>query len=255
VCIITNPVNSTVPIARAIFQKAGVYDPARLFGVTTLDVCRANTFVAEKLGVSSESVSVPVVGGHAGATILPLLSQCSHNILGRLSALEAAALTTRIQNAGTEVVNAKAGAGARLAALPALLGSCARSHTGVACAGSATLSMAYAAYLFASACLKAMNGYAGIVECAYVDCNTVPGCSFFAQRVKLGRRGVVHKFGLGSLNADERAALDAATPQLISEIQKGLDFAPKPPAAAPAAIPATGRDTAGPITAPGGKLL
>jgi malate dehydrogenase len=43
--IISNPVNSTVPIAAEVLKKAGVYDPKRLFGVTTLDVVRANTFV------------------------------------------------------------------------------------------------------------------------------------------------------------------------------------------------------------------
>ncbi len=48
ICIITNPVNSTVPIAKAVLEKAGVYDKKRLFGVTTLDVVRSNTFIAEK---------------------------------------------------------------------------------------------------------------------------------------------------------------------------------------------------------------
>ena len=43
--LISNPVNSTVPIAAEVFKKAGVYDPKRLLGVTTLDVVRANTFV------------------------------------------------------------------------------------------------------------------------------------------------------------------------------------------------------------------
>lgn len=97
VCIITNPVNSTVPIARNIFKAAGCYNPARLFGVTTLDCVRASAFVAAALGVAPEAVSVPVVGGHAGATILPLLSQCSHNVAAKVSTAEMAALTTRIQ--------------------------------------------------------------------------------------------------------------------------------------------------------------
>lgn len=44
-------------------------------GVTTLDVVRANTFVAEAKGLDMKDVDVPVVGGHAGNTILPLLSQ------------------------------------------------------------------------------------------------------------------------------------------------------------------------------------
>lgn len=43
--LISNPVNSTVPIAAEVFKKAGIYDPKRLLGVTMLDVVRANTFV------------------------------------------------------------------------------------------------------------------------------------------------------------------------------------------------------------------
>lgn len=39
-------VNSTVPIAAEIYKKVGV-DASRIFGVTTLDIVRANTFVAE----------------------------------------------------------------------------------------------------------------------------------------------------------------------------------------------------------------
>ena len=44
--IISNPVNSTVPIAAETLKAAGVYDPKKVIGVTTLDVVRANTFVA-----------------------------------------------------------------------------------------------------------------------------------------------------------------------------------------------------------------
>merc|ERR1711998_450920 len=75
--IICNPVNSTVPIAAEVFKKAGCYDPKRLMGVTTLDVVRSNTFVGDIKGVDPALVDVPVVGGHAGITILPLLSQTS----------------------------------------------------------------------------------------------------------------------------------------------------------------------------------
>lgn len=49
----------------------------RIFGVTTLDVVRASTFVAEKIGDLSvaPAVTVPVVGGHSGVTV------CSSTIL------------------------------------------------------------------------------------------------------------------------------------------------------------------------------
>ncbi len=37
--------------------------------------CSANTFVAAAKGLDIKDVDVPVVGGHAGITILPLISQ------------------------------------------------------------------------------------------------------------------------------------------------------------------------------------
>ena len=36
--IISNPVNSTVPIAAEVLKKKGVYDPKKVCGVTTLDI-------------------------------------------------------------------------------------------------------------------------------------------------------------------------------------------------------------------------
>lgn len=46
--MISNPVNSTVPIGAEVFKKAGTYDEKKLFGVTTLDVVRAKTFYTGK---------------------------------------------------------------------------------------------------------------------------------------------------------------------------------------------------------------
>ena len=80
ICIISNPVNSTVPIASEIMKKHNVYSPGRILGVTTLDVVRANTFIAELKGLDVTKISVPVVGGHSGNTIVPLLSQLSPSV-------------------------------------------------------------------------------------------------------------------------------------------------------------------------------
>ncbi|KIK34511.1 hypothetical protein CY34DRAFT_17670 [Suillus luteus UH-Slu-Lm8-n1] len=46
IVVISNPVNATVPIVASTLQKAGVYNPACLCGVTTLDVVRAARFTA-----------------------------------------------------------------------------------------------------------------------------------------------------------------------------------------------------------------
>lgn len=72
--IISNPVNSTVPIVAESFKKAGVFDPKRIFGVTTLDIVRANTFVSAAKGVPVLNTEITVIGGHSGATIIPVLS-------------------------------------------------------------------------------------------------------------------------------------------------------------------------------------
>jgi malate dehydrogenase len=92
--VISNPVNSTVPIFAETLKKAGVYNKKRLFGVTTLDICRANTFVAENQGFDVNKTNVPVIGGHAGTTILPLLSQVPG---AKFSEDDVAKLTHRIQ--------------------------------------------------------------------------------------------------------------------------------------------------------------
>ncbi|XP_037439033.1 malate dehydrogenase, glyoxysomal-like [Triticum dicoccoides] len=198
--VISNPVNSTVPIAAEVFKKAGTYDPKRLLGVTTLDVVRANTFVGEVLGLDPRDVNVPVVGGHAGVTILPLLSQV--NPPCSFTSEEISYLTSRIQNGGTEVVEAKAGA------------------------GSATLSMAYAAARFADACLRGLRGDAGIVECSYIA-SQVTELAFFASKVRLGRAGVEEVLPLGPLNEFERAGLKKAKGELAESIRKGVAFANK----------------------------
>ncbi|KAL0921874.1 hypothetical protein M5K25_008988 [Dendrobium thyrsiflorum] len=195
--LISNPVNSTVPIAAEVFKKAGTYDTKRLLGVTTLDVVRANTFVAEVLGIDPREVDVPVVGGHAGVTILPLLSQVKPPCT--FTAEEFSNLTTRIQNGGTEVVEAKAGA------------------------GSATLSMAFAAAKFADACMRALRGDAGVVECAFVA-SQVTELPFFASKVRLGRSGVDEIFPLGPLSEFERVGLEKAKKELKESIHKGVSF-------------------------------
>lgn len=78
VLVVSNPVNSTVPIAAEVLKNAGVFDPRRLFGVTTLDVVRAETFTQVFSGQKvASSVTIPVVGGHSGETIVPLFSKAT----------------------------------------------------------------------------------------------------------------------------------------------------------------------------------
>lgn len=194
--IITNPVNTTVAIAAEVLKAKGVYDAKRLFGVTTLDVIRAETFIGEKLGKNPADVHINVIGGHSGVTILPLLSQVEGL---ELSADETAAMTKRIQNAGTEVVEAKAGG------------------------GSATLSMGQAAARFGLSLIRGLQGEANVVECAYVEGGS-EHARFFAQPVRLGKNGVEEVLGYGELSAFEQGALDSALATLKGDITLGEEF-------------------------------
>ncbi|KPI87655.1 mitochondrial malate dehydrogenase (mMDH) [Leptomonas seymouri] len=194
--VLSDPMNSTVPVVAETLRKIGVYDPARLFGVTTMDVVRARTFVAEALGLSPYDVDVPVIGGHSSETIVPLLSH-----VPSLSQEQVEQLTHRIQLAGDEVVKAKAGR------------------------GSATLSMAYAAAEWSFSMLKALRGDKGIVECCYVETDLQqPHCRFFACPVELGLLGVERVLPLPELSAYEQQLLETCVPVLHEECGKGIEW-------------------------------
>jgi len=193
--IITNPVNTTVAIAAETLKAKGVYNKNKLFGVTTLDVIRAETFVAELKDLDVAKTHVPVIGGHSGTTILPLLSQVEGVTF---SDEEIASLTTRIQNAGTEVVEAKAGG------------------------GSATLSMGQAAARFCLSLVKALQGE-DVVEYTYVEVDS-DDAVFFSHPVRLGKDGVVEILPYGELSAFEQSAKENMLEGLRGDITLGVDF-------------------------------
>ncbi|TFY84005.1 hypothetical protein EWM64_g16 [Hericium alpestre] len=218
VLVISNPVNSTVPIVAEVFKKHGVFDPKKLFGVTTLDVVRASTFVAEVLGDLSKApeITVPVVGGHSGVTIVPLLSKASHPLPSSFSSDERDKLVNRIQFGGDEVVKAKDGA------------------------GSATLSMAYAGAEFATKVLRAVAGEKGIVTPSYVHLTADPAggdalkkeigadLEFFSSNVEIGPEGVSKIHPLGKITEHEQTLIKAAVPELVGNIEKGVNFIKAP---------------------------
>nr|VWO99069.1 Pre-mRNA-splicing ATP-dependent RNA helicase PRP28 (EC [Ganoderma boninense] len=212
VLVISNPVNSTVPIVVEVFKKHGVFDPKRIFGVTTLDVVRASTFVAEVHGDlgKAPNVVVPVIGGHSG--IVPLLSQSSHPLPSGFAQESIEALTYRIQFGGDEVVKAKDGA------------------------GSATLSMAYAGAEFADKIIRAVKGEKGIVAPSFVHLSSDKAggealkkeisrdLDYFSAPIELGPEGVVAIKSLGKVTDYEAGLIKTAVPELAINIEKGVSF-------------------------------
>ena len=106
--------------------------------------------------LNPQDVNVPVIGGHSGRTIIPLISQCKPSVLFQDDHLKE--LTKRIQEAWTEVVQAKKGT------------------------GSATLSMAYAKARFAFSLIRALKGDKCVIECSYVRSN-VTDAKYFSTPI------------------------------------------------------------------------
>mmetsp|Transcript_59281 Transcript_59281/g.158494 ORF Transcript_59281/g.158494 Transcript_59281/m.158494 type:complete len:352 (+) Transcript_59281:93-1148(+) len=197
--LIVNPVNSVVPAMCELYKKKGL-NPQKICGVTSLDVVRANKFVHELTGVPVEGIDVSVVGGHAGVTILPLFSQVP--AASSLSEEQIVALDKHVQDAGTDVVNAKGGK------------------------GSATLSMAYAGAKFANAVLSGLAG-TETTECAYVarDPDERAELPYLASRVTFGSNGVKTVHDIGEINEYERGRLLECIGTLRGEIDAGLKYA------------------------------
>jgi len=174
-----------------------------------LDVVRSSTFVHQiKPQFEPHSNRITVVGGHSGATIVPVLSQIKQV---RFSDEEVKSLTHRIQYGGDEVVKAKDGA------------------------GSATLSMAYAGARFTNSLLEAsVRGKRGLVESTYVHLIGNPGAEwnvkatggleYFAQDVELGPQGVAQVKALPDLSAEEKKLVEIAIGELKGNIAKGVSF-------------------------------
>jgi len=203
ILVISNPVNSTVPITAEVLKKAGVYNPRRLFGVTTLDVVRASRFISQNKGSDPANENITVIGGHSGETIVPLLSQSGHNLEGQ----ELADYVKRVQFGGDEVVQAKGGA------------------------GSATLSMAMAGARFAESLLKAAGGEKNVIEPSYVESPLFKdqGVTFFATNVELGPNGVEKIHEIGKVTEHEQKLVDVCVGQLKGNIEKGVKFVAENP--------------------------
>ncbi|KAK6204282.1 malate dehydrogenase [Scheffersomyces amazonensis] len=221
ILIISNPVNSTVPIAAEVLKKLGVFNPKKLFGVTTLDSVRAETFLADLLNVSPGSLQgrISVIGGHSGDTIVPLIN-ASPEVARKVSNLttdQYNKFINRVQYGGDEVVKAKNGA------------------------GSATLSMAYAGYRFAENVLASLAGKestAAIPDSSYIYLPGIPGgkelstkylkgVDFFSVPVVLEQgqiKSFINPFEILKVTEGETKLVQVALEGLAKSIDQGTAF-------------------------------
>ncbi|CAR25803.1 hypothetical protein ZYGR_0A03730 [Zygosaccharomyces rouxii] len=210
--IVSNPVNSTVPIAVETLKSMGKLQPGNVMGVTTLDCVRAETFLGEYLGRDKTQVNqdVSVIGGHSGNTIVPVILNPKLRDGLKPHYQE---FVHRVQFGGDEVVKAKAGA------------------------GSATLSMAFAGYRFADSILKSLAGeqVSGVPTFVYLPGinggsevqSKLGGVDYFALPVVFSNGSVskVDSSILSSLSSQEKKLVSESVRQLVGNIDKGKKFA------------------------------
>ena len=218
ILIISNPVNATVPIAAEVLKKLGVFNPRKLFGVTTLDSVRAETFLGELTNTNPTKLKgkISVIGGHSGDTIVPLINYDAG--VGVLSDSDYKNFVHRVQFGGDEVVKAKNGA------------------------GSSTLSMAYAGYRFADYVISSLTGGATpagrIPDSSYIylpgvsggkefSAKYVDGVDFFSVPVVLSQgeiRSFVNPFEELTVTKEEKKLVEVALKGLKGSITQGTEF-------------------------------
>nr|AAG01145.1 2-hydroxyacid dehydrogenase [Phytomonas sp. isolate Ech1] len=196
-CMISNPVNSTVPIAAEVLKKLGVYNKNRLLGVTRLDMLRATRFINEaRMPLVVDRV--PVVGGHSDNSIVPLF----HQLQGPLPPKEQLdKITLRVQSAAYEVIDAKGGR------------------------GSATLAMGEAGARFVLDVVKGLTGASNPLVYAYVDTDGQSESEFLAIPVILGKSGIERRLPIGPMTESEKKLVDVAISIVKKNIEKGKEFA------------------------------
>lgn len=213
--IISNPVNSTVPIAYETLRAAGVSEPS-IFGVTTLDIIRAKAFVGRLKEVDDpfSRVHVDVVGGHSGPTIVPLLSRVKIGETETLKGVnftseEKQTLIQRIQYGGDEVVKAKDGG------------------------GSATLSMAFAGKIFYDQFIRSLEspsrGIIAFVKIPVSDgrikTETFGTAGYIATEINLDKKGKIFEMKpIKTEDEGEQALINVALKELAINVAKGEQF-------------------------------
>lgn len=198
--LLVEPLGALVPAMAALYEKKGL-DPKKVVGVTTLDAVRVSRLVREATGQPAErSLHIPVVGGSSGRAVVPLFSQ--DKAARQLPPKKQQEIEDLVQDATSQVVQAKQGK------------------------GSAALSAAYAASLFADSVLQGLAGKPGPPHCALVRSNVRQGLQYFTSPLTFGRKGVDQVSSLPRwLSEREKQRLEEAEKLLQAEVRAGLDYA------------------------------
>ncbi|XP_011300504.1 malate dehydrogenase, mitochondrial [Fopius arisanus] len=199
VAVATSPINQLIPMAGELYKRYGIFDYNRLFGITTLDCVRANTFAAEILGLEPECLVVPVIGGSCPRTRIPLFSQTQP--CNEFTNEEISKLTYAVRMAEEEVT---------------------KEYNGME---KASVAMGFAAARFCMSLCKGLQDQRGVVECAYVRSCVLPEVTYLTAPVELGPDGIQRHLGIPPLTNYECKLLGEAIPIIKNSIRIGETLA------------------------------
>lgn len=207
-CIVSNPVNSLVPVAAEQLKRMNVYNPKKVLGISTLDNVRLEQFLSEYLKIDPRLLKndVTCIGGHSGNTIVPIIGAWRANFSNKV---EYDVLIKRVQYGGDEVVKAKNGA------------------------GSATLSTALAINRFVASLVDVIVYDIELKEVAYINVGQLHSkiiqkdamfSEYFCLPIVLSKEGVRQIIYPKILASEERDLVSTAVACINKDIKRGADM-------------------------------
>ncbi|CAB3236014.1 unnamed protein product [Arctia plantaginis] len=190
--IVTEPINSLIPMTAEIVRNYGELDVRKLFGISTIDFLRAQILYASIHKLHPSDVSVPVIGGRSYKTCIPLLSQALP--AKDMNEREAQTFTMKLRKADHDIMKAKNGL-------------------------APVLSVAHSAVLFTRSVLNALDGNDEVVH-AFVDNNDF-GTDYFSGLVHINRDGVKEMQRYSKLSNFECQLLENSIEELRKDVLQG----------------------------------
>ncbi|KAJ0179437.1 hypothetical protein K1T71_005149 [Dendrolimus kikuchii] len=190
--IVTEPVNSMVPMVAEIMRNYGDSDSKKLCGITGVDAIRAQSIYAIDNNLNPHDCNVPVIGGHSAKTIIPLLTQTKP--LTKINEKLMQEFTEKVRKCDDKITSDKKGF-------------------------APTLSIAYSVLIFTRGILNALGGTPVKLN-AFVENNDF-GTSYFAGLVSVGPNGFGEMQRYTNLSNYECYLLERTITQLRKDVFKG----------------------------------
>ncbi|XP_067004007.2 malate dehydrogenase, mitochondrial [Anabrus simplex] len=198
--VVTNPINSLVPVVSEVLHHHHSYDANRVFGLAHTHVVRASTLAARAKQLDPQKLIVPVIGGNDPPTVIPVFTQAKPCCFDKNDQASVINLSHDVKKAGMDVVRAK-------------------NYR-----GSSNLCTAYATAMFVISLAKGLLGHDSVTEYAYVRSHAIHGCKYLVTPVELGEYGIKCNYGIPKLSDYEKEQLKESIWRLKIDIALGESF-------------------------------